>query len=135
MSNKFFFFYLWQGTDQHILIEWNLGSPGGLAIDWGTKILYWTDANTDRIEAAHLNGSNRAIIIHKDLDKPRDIVIHSDRGYVVNNTLNYFEHSLMSQPYSSCEGMVDASNWLCQASIPNGMHSFHQQIMSDTMSG
>lgn len=50
-------------------------SPSGLAIDWVTKKLYWTDAGTNRIELSNLNGSMRALLIWDGLDKPRDIVV------------------------------------------------------------
>lgn len=50
-------------------------SPAGLALDWVTKKLYWTDAGTNRIECSNLNGSMRTLLIYEGLDKPRDIVL------------------------------------------------------------
>ena len=51
-------------------------SPAGLALDWITKKLYWTDAGTNRIECSNLDGTMRTLLIHEGLDKPRDIVVN-----------------------------------------------------------
>ena len=50
-------------------------SPAGLAVDWVTGKLYWTDAGTNRIEVSNLDGTMRALLIWEGLDKPRDIVV------------------------------------------------------------
>lgn len=50
-------------------------APAGLAVDWVTKKLYWTDGGTRRIETSNLNGSMRALLIWDGLDKPRDITV------------------------------------------------------------
>ena len=53
----------------------SLESPAGLAIDWVTKKLYWTDAGTDRIEVANLDGTQRTVLVWEGLDRPRDILV------------------------------------------------------------
>jgi len=63
-----------------VLVNQNLKNPGGLAIDWVTRKLYWTDATTDRIEVSNLDGGNRSILVFGKLDKPRDIVVHPSAG-------------------------------------------------------
>lgn len=63
------------GSNQEIIIEANLHSPAGLALDWVTNKLYWTDSGTNRIEVASINGKQRALLIWQNLDKPRDIVV------------------------------------------------------------
>lgn len=50
-------------------------SPAGLAVDWVTDKLYWTDAGTKHIEVSNLNGSMRSLLIWDGLDKPRDIAV------------------------------------------------------------
>ena len=52
-----------------------LESPAGLAVDWATNKLYWTDAGTNRIEVSTLDGSMRGLLVWEGLDKPRDIVV------------------------------------------------------------
>lgn len=37
--------------------------PNGLAIDWETKELYWTDAKLNHIQAIGLNGANRRTVV------------------------------------------------------------------------
>lgn len=49
--------------------------PGGVAVDWINKKLYWADAGTKRIEVSNLDGSMRSLLIWQALDKPRDIVV------------------------------------------------------------
>lgn len=50
-------------------------SPAGLAFDWITDKLYWTDSATLRIEVSNLDGTIRSLLIWNNLDKPRDIVL------------------------------------------------------------
>lgn len=49
--------------------------PAGLAYDWITDKLYWTDSGTCRIEVINSNGTMRGLLIWEGLDKPRDIVL------------------------------------------------------------
>ena len=37
--------------------------PNGLAIDYNTHTLFWTDANLDKIEFSNYDGSNRTVLI------------------------------------------------------------------------
>lgn len=50
-------------------------SPAGLALDWVTNKLYWTDAGTNRIEVSNTDGTMRTLLVWEGLDKPRDIVV------------------------------------------------------------
>lgn len=50
-------------------------SPAGLALDWVTDKLYWTDMDANRIEVATTDGRHRALLIWQGLTKPRDIVV------------------------------------------------------------
>ena len=62
-------------------------SPAGLAVDWVTKKLYWTDAGTNRIEVSNLDGSMRSLLVWEGLDKPRDIVVDPIGEYVSFNLM------------------------------------------------
>lgn len=64
------------GSNQECIIDTNLESPAGLAMDWVTDKLYWTDPGPKRIEVSSIDGKQRAVLIWKGLDKPRDIVVH-----------------------------------------------------------
>jgi len=59
-----------------------LGSPEGVAIDWISKNLYWTDSGTDRIEVSRLDGTHHKTLFSDDLVNPRAIVVDPVRGSV-----------------------------------------------------
>lgn len=49
--------------------------PEGLACDWLTQKLYWTDAHKNRLEVVSLDGRHRKILFWQDLDQPRAIAL------------------------------------------------------------
>ena len=63
-----------------VIVSSSLESPAGLAIDWVTHKLYWTEAGTNRIEVSNLDGTERTVLIWEDLDKPRDIILDPIEG-------------------------------------------------------
>lgn len=54
----------------------------GIAVDWVAKNLYWTDMRLDTIEAAHIDGSNRSVILSLGLDAPRALALDPRDGFV-----------------------------------------------------
>lgn len=63
-----------------------LDSPDGLACDWLSKKLYWTDSETNRIEVANLDGSSRKVLFWMDLDQPRAIALNPAQRYTHSHT-------------------------------------------------
>ena len=62
------------------VVSVGLEKPEGLAVDWIARKLYWTDCRdaeweTNRIEVANLDGSNRKVLVWKDLGLPRAIAV------------------------------------------------------------
>ena len=57
-------------------------SPDGIAVDWVTSKLYWTDAWKKRIEVSDVHGQHRRSLITTDIDMPRAIVVHPYYGLV-----------------------------------------------------
>ena len=62
------------------VISVGLRRPEGLAVDWVTKKLYWTDLRdsdweTNRIEVSNLDGSQRKVLFWEDLEQPRAIAL------------------------------------------------------------
>ena len=57
--------------------------PDGLAVDWMSQNIYWSDAGLDVIEVARLDGSNRKVIINEDLEDPRAIALLPQLGLVI----------------------------------------------------
>lgn len=63
------------------VITAGLISPDGLACDWLGRKLYWTEAESNRIEVANFNGSSRKVLFWQDLDLPRAIALDPLHGY------------------------------------------------------
>ena len=42
--------------------------------------IYWTDQGRDVIEVARLDGSHRFVVVHENLDKPRNIAVDPVNG-------------------------------------------------------
>jgi hypothetical protein len=69
---------LWYGLMCRIPTD--IGSPEGLAIDWASENLYWTDSDRDTIEVANLKSKKRKTLISTDLVNPRGIAVYPQRG-------------------------------------------------------
>ncbi|XP_030827887.1 uncharacterized protein LOC115919137 isoform X2 [Strongylocentrotus purpuratus] len=54
----------------------------GLAVDWMTKHLYWTDHARGTIEVSKYDGSYRTTLIKDNVIKPRSIAIDPERKYI-----------------------------------------------------
>ena len=62
-----------QAVSKITVIANGLDKPEGLAIDWYTDKIYWTDGETNRIEVATLDGKYQKVLFWTDLDQPRAI--------------------------------------------------------------
>lgn len=70
------------GSNQEDIVTVEVKNPDGIAIDWITRNLYWTDTGTDRIEVSRLNGTHRKVLIHEDLGEPRAIALALELGWM-----------------------------------------------------
>ncbi|XP_070786559.1 nidogen-2 [Enoplosus armatus] len=68
------------GAEPEILINTNLVSPEGLAVDAKRRLMFWVDSNPDMIESANLDGSGRRTLFDADLVNPRAIIVDSSTG-------------------------------------------------------
>lgn len=68
------------GAEPEILINTNLVSPEGLAVDVKRRLMFWVDSNPDMIESANLDGSGRRTLFGTDLVNPRAIIVVSSTG-------------------------------------------------------
>lgn len=57
-------------------------SPTGLAFDWLTNKIYWTDAEKAHIEVANSDGSMRSLLVWDNLNRPQDIVVDPIGGFM-----------------------------------------------------
>ncbi|XP_078343251.1 uncharacterized protein LOC144628987 isoform X2 [Oculina patagonica] len=55
-----------------------IGVCDGLAVDWRSSHLYWTDTTYDTISISDLDGNNQRTLISSGLDEPREIVLDLD---------------------------------------------------------
>ena len=67
------------------VVSVGLKKSEGLAVDWIGKKLYWTDCRdsaweTNRIEVANLDGSDRKVLFWQDLGLPRAIAVDPFKG-------------------------------------------------------
>ena len=70
-----------QGSQQKETIHSStVQSPDGLAVDWVGGNLYWADKMKDTIEVSKLDGLYRKILIRKNLQEPRAIVVNPYDG-------------------------------------------------------
>lgn len=67
-------------SEQETIVEVEVINPDGIAIDWVSRNVFWTDTGTDRIEVARLTGAARRVIISDNLDEPRAIVVDPVNG-------------------------------------------------------
>ncbi|XP_061693207.1 nidogen-2 isoform X2 [Syngnathoides biaculeatus] len=68
------------GAEPEILINSNLVSPEGLAVDVNRRLMFWVDSNPDLIERSSLDGSDRRTLFDTDLVNPRAIIVVSSTG-------------------------------------------------------
>jgi len=67
-------------TDQQTIVSVEVMNPDGVAIDWISRNLFWTDTGTDRIEVSRLDGTSRRVIVSSGLDEPRAIKVDPMKG-------------------------------------------------------
>ncbi|KAK7873393.1 hypothetical protein R5R35_000192 [Gryllus longicercus] len=62
------------------IVTSELISPDGLAADWYTRKLYWTDGEMNRVEVVALDTRHRKVLFWEDIDQPRAIALAPMRG-------------------------------------------------------
>ena len=61
-------------------ISKDLQSLDGLACDWVSRKLYWSDSETNRIEVSTLDGKFRKVLYWERLDRPGPIALDPENG-------------------------------------------------------
>lgn len=57
-----------------------VATPEGIAIDWISRVIFWTDPSNKTIEVAHLETKKRKVLFAEGLHNPRGIAVHPFRG-------------------------------------------------------
>eukprot|EP00118_Oscarella_pearsei_P022300 m.255045 g.255045 ORF g.255045 m.255045 type:complete len:1679 (+) comp40390_c1_seq5:372-5408(+) len=80
------------GTDVVEIVPWGLGDPKGLAIDWVGHHIIWCDRdpryqhvhsfNGSRMWIAPYDAAYRRILVWRDLDSPRAVVLDAVHGHI-----------------------------------------------------
>ena len=67
------------GNVEDIITD-DLGDVHGLAVEWESNLIYWTDLSKGRIGVASLDGSRRKLLFVKGVSKPRGIALYPKEG-------------------------------------------------------
>ena len=62
------------------IITANLGVVDGLAIEWESDLIYWTDYTYKRVEVVTLHGKHRKVLIQGGLSNPRGLALYPKKG-------------------------------------------------------
>lgn len=66
----------YDGTDKKTFIDTDIISPEGVAVDWVSRRIYWTDSGKDTVEVASLENSTiRSVLVNRGLVNPRGIAV------------------------------------------------------------
>ena len=63
-------------------MEEDVGISTGIAVDWLSRKLYWTDSTLSRIYVSELDGSSKTVLVTIDDGTLTDIVVHPIEGYM-----------------------------------------------------
>ena len=63
-----------------VIIRDNLGQVDGLAVEWESGLIYWTDYIFERIEVARVDGSYRKTLFTESVYNPRGIAVDPKSG-------------------------------------------------------
>lgn len=69
-----------EGYKKEVVIDHNIVTADGLAIDWVYSHLYWTDTGTNSICVSDLDGNLVTNVIQDSLEEPRAIALHPAKG-------------------------------------------------------
>ena len=63
-----------------VVVESNLNYLFGMAVDWVTKKLYFTNEEANHVSVSRYDGKYRRVLVSHGLDRPRGIAVLPSRG-------------------------------------------------------
>ncbi|XP_047738867.1 low-density lipoprotein receptor, partial [Hyalella azteca] len=71
-----------EGAKKEVVIQDDVTTSDGLAVDWIYNHLYWTNSQLDTIELSDLAGGMRKTLLRDDIDEPRAIALYPLEGWL-----------------------------------------------------
>ena len=71
--------HLSEGSIKEKILD-DLGEVDGIAVEWETGLIYWTDYMYETIEVAKIDGTYRKTLIWQNMANPRAITVDSRTG-------------------------------------------------------
>ncbi|XP_011150440.1 very low-density lipoprotein receptor isoform X7 [Harpegnathos saltator] len=71
-----------EGNERTVVIENDLTTSDGLAVDWIYSHIYWTDSGKDTIQLANFEGNMRKTLIQDRIQEPRAIALNPLEGWM-----------------------------------------------------
>nr|CAI5839150.1 unnamed protein product [Callosobruchus analis] len=69
-------------SDVQTILDKNLSSADGIAVDWIADNIYWTNTGNKVIEVARIDGTSRKVVVNDNLHDPRSIAVFPKRGFL-----------------------------------------------------
>lgn len=108
------------GLERETLIDSDVVWPNGLATDYATDYLYWTDARLKKIERVHLITKKRQVIVRENAENPFSIA-------VFENLIFWSDWS--GSDIRSCDKNTGANiRKIMKADSVYGIHVYHPEI-------
>ncbi|KAK4316707.1 hypothetical protein Pmani_012155 [Petrolisthes manimaculis] len=71
-----------EGSKKVVVINDDVTTVDGLAVDWLYNHIYWTNTDSNTIEVADFNGDMRKTLFRAQLDEPRAISVYPSEGWM-----------------------------------------------------
>lgn len=71
-----------EGSERTIVINNDVTTSDGLAVDWIYNHIYWTDTGKNTIELANFEGEMRKVLIKDELEEPRALALNPIDGWM-----------------------------------------------------
>ncbi|CAD6194433.1 unnamed protein product [Caenorhabditis auriculariae] len=68
--------------DRFMVVDSDIHTPDGLAIDWIHDLLFWTDGALDQVNVLNLKTKKRRVLFSSDLEEPRAIAVDPEMGLI-----------------------------------------------------